>query len=206
MFEATPGYLETIGAHVIEGRLPAADAFAASRSVIINESAARKFPEGGAIGRELRRAIAPEGPFVVAAVIRDLRHGGPLDRRGLGRPQMFFPLEPSDDDLNAPMMAVVRPAGARRRLGAELRDIAQSIGPPVLVERLRLRARILRRSRRDAAPADGVARFAGRPRPGARARRGVRHDRLCGHEAHAGDRREDGVRREPRASGSHDVA
>jgi predicted permease len=137
MFAATPGYLETIGASVIEGKLPAADAASASRSVVINESAARKFPSGSAIGRELRRAVAPEGPFVVAAVIRDLRHGGPLDIRGIGQPQMFFPLEPSDADLNAPIMAIVRPSSRAPSLGAELRDIAQSIGPPVLVERIR---------------------------------------------------------------------
>ena len=50
---------------------------------------------------------------------------------------MFFPLEPVDADLNAPIMAVVRPSGRAPSLGAELRDIAQSIGPPVLVERIR---------------------------------------------------------------------
>jgi putative ABC transport system permease protein len=34
-------------------------------------------------------------------------------------------------------MAVVRPSGRAPSLGAELRDLAQSIGPPVLVERIR---------------------------------------------------------------------
>ena len=135
VFEASPGYLETIGAHVTEGRLPVADAEPASRSVVINESAARKlFPPGGAIGREVVRG---SGRFTISAVIGDLRHGGPLDQRGIGQLQMFFPLEPSDDDLNAPVMVAVRPAGRTSSMGAELRNIAQSIGPNVLVERVR---------------------------------------------------------------------
>lgn len=136
VFEATPGYLETIGASVIEGRLPGADA--SLRSVVINESAARKmFSQGGASGRELAPRGQEDQRFTVAAVIRDLRHNGPLELRSIGQAQVFFPLEPSDTDLNAPIMAVVRPSGRALTLGTELRDIAQSIGPPVLVERIR---------------------------------------------------------------------
>ncbi len=136
IFEASPGYLDTIGAHVTEGRLNAADAAAASRSVVINESAARTlFPPRGAIGREV---VRPSGSFTISAVIGDLRHGGPLDQRGIGQLQMFFPLEPSDDDLNAPVMVAVRPAGRSASMATELRSIAQSIGPRVLVERVRL--------------------------------------------------------------------
>ena len=136
VFEATPGYFETLGAHVVAGRLPGeADADA---SVVINESAARKlFPDGGAIGRELSRAGAPEKRLTVAAVIRDLRHRGPLDPRALGELQVFFPLEPGEFDLNSAMMAVVRPSRRTPSMGAELRELAQSIGPRVLVERIR---------------------------------------------------------------------
>lgn len=135
VFEATPGYLEAIGARVVEGRLPAADSV--QPSVVINESAARKmFPQGGATGRELLRR-GGERRFTVTAVIRDLRHGGPLDRRNLGLPQVFFPLEPSEFDLNAAMMVVARPSRGASTIAGELRDAAQSIGPPVLVERIR---------------------------------------------------------------------
>ncbi len=135
VFEATPGYLETIGARLVEGQLPAADS--APASVVINESAARKlFPQGGAVGREVSRR-GEERRFPVAAVIRDLRHGGPLDRRSLGLPQVFFPLDPNELELNAPMMVVARPSRRASAIADELRVVAMSIGPRVLVERIR---------------------------------------------------------------------
>ena len=135
VFEATPGYFETIGARLVEGRLPAVDS--TRPSVVINESAARKmFPQGGAVGRELLRR-GGERRFTVAAVIRDLRHGGPLDQRHGGLPQVFFPPESSDLELNAPMMVVARPSRRASTIAGELRDAAQSVGPRVLVERIR---------------------------------------------------------------------
>ena len=135
VFEATPGYFETIGAAVREGTLPS---IGNSQSVVINESAARAmFPGTSAVGRELVRAGHPERNWPIAAVIRDLRHGGPLDTRGLGASQVFFPLEASEFDLNAAMMVVVRPVGSSAGLGDHLREAATSLGPRVLVERIR---------------------------------------------------------------------
>jgi putative ABC transport system permease protein len=137
MFEVTPGYFETIGAVLREGTLPAAGD-AQSRGVVINRSAAKAyFPSGPVVGREFVRAGQPDRPWVVRGVIDDLRHGGPLNARSLGHPQAFFPLESSEFDLNAPMMVVVRPSGRSAGLGEQLRDVATSVGPRVLVERIR---------------------------------------------------------------------
>ena len=74
-------------------------------------------------------------PWTVVGIIQDLRHGGPLSTRE--EPQVFFPLQVSEYDLNTAMMVVMRPSGSSRGLSDELRRVAQGVGPRVLVERIR---------------------------------------------------------------------
>jgi len=139
MFEVTPGYFETIGATLREGRWPA-DADRASRlcAVVINQSAARAmFPERSPIGQSLAPRAQPNRPCAVVGVVADLQHGGPLEVRDRGRAQVFFPLDPDEHSLTDAMMVVARPSGDTRGLGDRLRQTAQSIGPRVLVERIR---------------------------------------------------------------------
>jgi putative ABC transport system permease protein len=139
VFDATPGYFEAIGAPLRAGRLPTdADDASGFRWAVINESAARTlFPDGPAVNREFARTGRDTRPWTVLGVIADLRHGGPLDTRNRNRPQVFYPLEPTVDDLNQAMMAVIRWSGDVPGLADELRRGAQSIGPRVLVERIR---------------------------------------------------------------------
>ena len=139
VFDVMPGYFETIGATLRGGRLlTAADYASGFRGVVINESAARElFPDGLAVGRELTRSGSEAQPWTVLGVIADLRHGGPLDTRNQNQPQVFFPFEPTENDLNQAMMIVVRPSDDLPVLADELRRVAQSIGPRVLVERIR---------------------------------------------------------------------
>lgn len=139
MFEVTPGYFETIGATLREGRWPA-DGDRASRpcAVVINQSGARAmFPERSPIGQSLAPRAQPYRPCAVVGVVADLRHGGPLEVRDRGRPQVFFPLDPDEHSVTDAMMVVARPSGDTRGLGDRLRHTAQSIGPRVLVERIR---------------------------------------------------------------------
>ena len=106
---------------------------------MINESAARQlFPDGPAVGRPIARAAGSDrDPWTVLGVIGDLRHGGPLAFRSEHFPDVFFPLEPTEFDLNNAMMVVVRPTGRVPDLGDRLRQAAQSAGPRVLIERIR---------------------------------------------------------------------
>jgi predicted permease len=140
VFDMTPGYLETIGATLRDGRLPTdADYASGFRAVVLNESAARAiFPDGPAVGRELTRAGEDQRPWTVVGVISDLRHGGPLanltEMRAL---QVFFPLSPTDDDLNQAMTIVVRISGDVPAIGERLRQAALAVGPRVLVEQIR---------------------------------------------------------------------
>jgi predicted permease len=132
--EVLPGYFETIGATLRDGRLPSdADYRSGGRAVVINDYAARTlFPGGTAVGRELVRAGTS---WTVVGVIADLRHGGPLGRRSTGQSQLFFPLNPTESGLNTAMTVVIRPSG--EVTGDRLRQAAQSIGPRVLVEEIR---------------------------------------------------------------------
>lgn len=133
-----PGYFETIGARVKAGRLPVeADSAAGAFGAVINESAARgMFPDGPAVGQQFSQGSA-QTPWTVLAVIADLRHGGPLDRRGPNFPQVFLPLRPESVALDQSMMVVLRPVNGAPVLGERLRQTAQSVGPRVLVERIR---------------------------------------------------------------------
>lgn len=140
VFDITPGYLETLGVTLQEGRLPTeADYTSGLRGVVLNESAARAvFPEGRAVGRDLIRAGSDTRPWIVLGVIRDVRHGGPLAEgaamRGL---HVFFPLAPDASDLTHSMTVVVRPSGSVPLAGERLRHAATSVGPRVLVEHIR---------------------------------------------------------------------
>jgi putative ABC transport system permease protein len=140
MFEVMPGYFETIGARLRQGRLPTeADYASGVRGTVINESAARAFfPGGQVVGRTFTGPGRDTRPWTVFGVITDLRHRGPLDTRLLNQPQVFFPFEPSEFfDRNEAMTVVMRSSGSVPELAGQLRRMAQSIGPRVLVEGIR---------------------------------------------------------------------
>lgn len=140
VFGALPGYFGTIDVALRAGRLPTdADLASGLRCAVINEAAARAlFPDGRAVGRRVSPAASddPES-WTVLGVIGDLRHGGPLGHRSENYPQVFLPLEPTEFDLDQAMMVVLRPSDRARDLGNRLREAARSIGPRVLVERIR---------------------------------------------------------------------
>jgi hypothetical protein len=133
---ATAIYFETIGATLRAGRLPTdADDASGFRGAVINESAAHAlFQDGPAVGRQFTRTGRDTRPWTVLGVDADLRHGGPLDTRNRNSPQVFYRLDPTEDDQNQAMMVVMRTHGEVPGLAEQLRRVAQSIGPRVLVE------------------------------------------------------------------------
>jgi len=140
VFGMTPGYLETIGATLRVGRFPTDAEYASGfRGVVVNESAAGAlFPDRPAVGGQITPAGDDTEPWTVMGVIADLRHGGPLaDVSGMRGLQVFFPLTPTEFDLNAAMTVVVRPSSRAPGLAQRLRQTAQDVDPRVLVERIR---------------------------------------------------------------------
>jgi putative ABC transport system permease protein len=135
VFEITPGYLEAIGATLKSGSLPADADYASGRAgVVVNETAAKALFDGPAVGREVTRA-GVNTSWLVVAVIRDLRHDGPLSSKAAA--QVFFPMTVDETDVSRQMMVVMRQSGARADLPDVLRHTAQGIGTRVLVERIR---------------------------------------------------------------------
>ena len=140
IFEVLPGYFETIGATLESGRLLTdADLASGMPVAIISDTAARKWFNGSAVGREFIRAGSDKTPWTVIGVIDDLRHGGPLrlTTRADQNAQVFFPLSISEYDINTAMTIVMRPSGSVRGLPDQLRRVAQGLGPRVLIERIR---------------------------------------------------------------------
>jgi putative ABC transport system permease protein len=138
-FRVMPGYFETIGASLRDGRWPTdADWASGYRGVVINESAVRSlFPEGGAVGREVRSAGTAGQSYTVIGVVGDLRHGGPLARVREDASQVFFPLEVTEFDLTRAMTIVMKVTGSGTDLPSALRRVATDVGPRALVERIR---------------------------------------------------------------------
>ena len=137
--EATPGYLDTIGARLREGRLPTdRDYESRTRAIVLDALAARVlFPDRPAVGNVVVRAGRDTQPWTVVGVIDTLRHGGPLDTVSQKQPQVFFPLEPTESDLGQPMIVVIRTPQRAALLAEQLREAATSLGPRVMVERIR---------------------------------------------------------------------
>jgi ABC-type antimicrobial peptide transport system permease subunit len=112
-----------------------ADGPAGQRGVVVSEIAARTIFSGQAVGRQIIRAYPNKTPWTVIGVVKDLQQGGPLSTRQ--EPEFFFPLEITQYDMNTAMSVVMRPSDSISGLSERLRQLAQGVGPRVLVERIR---------------------------------------------------------------------
>ena len=141
IFGTLPGYFEAMAVRLQAGRLPTdADDASGFRGAVVTESAARAlFPDGQAVGRQVSRANRNNpAAWTVIGVIADLRHGGPLDSRGANFPGVFLPFDPTVEDLRSARSTMVVVRRSRVAVtGEQLRQAAQSVGPRVLVERIR---------------------------------------------------------------------
>ena len=89
-----PGYFDTVGQRVVQGRaFTAADVGATPTPYVLGESAAaRYFPDGGAVGGLFK--IEGEEWHPVIGVVNDIWSTGSTD--GPGYPQMYLPRDPGD--------------------------------------------------------------------------------------------------------------
>ena len=178
VFQVLPGYFETIGASLRQGRLPTdADYASGFSGVVISESAAQAlFPEGSPLGRQL--IWQPGRPWTVIGVIADLRHRGPLLVTPRP-PEVFFPLEPTrseSDDGDDVRHSNGWPDGWARRSPAAGGTGDRTARP---CRRDSNRRRPVRRARHHPAPAGGPAQSAWSPWPHDGPGRRLRDDRLC---------------------------
>ena len=133
----TPGYFETLGIPVRLGELPTFADGKARRVVVLNETAAEHlFPGESALGRlvPFESFSADEvRPFEVVAVVSDTLQDG---ARAPKRANVYTLYEGTEEFGQTPLVVFVRPHGTVRGLAARLRTAAESIGPPVVIERV----------------------------------------------------------------------
>jgi len=131
MRQVLPGYFEAMGLPVKRGRLPTeSDRTGAEHVVLINEEAARLFfPDGSPVGRFLQ--TMGELPRRIIGVVGNVRHSGP---RSAPRPEAYVLYGQAAPH---PLRIVLRPRPSALLSGDRLRQMAQAVGPKVLVGRIR---------------------------------------------------------------------
>jgi putative ABC transport system permease protein len=138
VYRVSSGYFTTIGARLVAGQWPdAREAGALARPVVINETAARLlFPDESPVGRTVMPSGRDAEPHTIAGVIADVRNGGFSGSRTVSAGHVYFPFTIAEDDLTTAMTLTVRAPDPTAELGNQLRQIAQSLGPPALVDRI----------------------------------------------------------------------
>jgi predicted permease len=126
-----PGYFESMDLAPIEGRLITEADRMGRPVVVINQRAAEQlFPDGTAVGRPLEpEAGSPE----VVGVVPNWMQDGALSPV---RANVYFPYRGDEDVSRTPLALLVKPRDGASDLAARLRDVARSIGPPAVVDRI----------------------------------------------------------------------
>jgi predicted lysophospholipase L1 biosynthesis ABC-type transport system permease subunit len=129
--QVLPGYFQAMGQSPRSGRLIADDDFANRRPVVVLSEASQRllFADETAVGRQLE--IGRE-PHQVVGIVADVRQLGPRVPAG---PTIYIPYRPTA--TSAPLTVVLRARGQTPPAAADLRRVAQSVGPRVVVERVR---------------------------------------------------------------------
>jgi len=135
-----PGYLETMGIPVLEGRgFQPADGH--DTSVLINETMARRFfTKGSPIGRRLRCCGPPDRVpwFTIIGVVKDVKQGGIENKTGT---ELYFDIDQLPEKLPAmmpfTMNVVMRTSLPPSSLAATIQRTVASLDPTIPVIRLR---------------------------------------------------------------------
>jgi len=135
----TPGFFETLGIPVRNGRMPTdADRVSGRRVVVVNETTARQlFGDYPALGRiiSFKSYDADDvRPFEIVAVVADTLPNGARSPR---RANVYTLFEGTEEVATAPFVVYVRPRGNAAGLGDRLRATAVSLGMPVVVDSIR---------------------------------------------------------------------
>lgn len=116
-----PGYLEAIGAHVVEGRtIAASDRLGAPKAAVITETTARLlFPDGRALGRTL-----PFNKLNVVGIIKDIRQ---RELEAAPSPSMY--VAAAQSGLQNRMALTIRTTDNPDALMAGVRRVLRQIDP-----------------------------------------------------------------------------
>jgi predicted permease len=125
MYTASPDYFDAISIPILRGRrFRDADTLDAPRVAIVNETMARRFWDGDAIGQRFRTG-ADEPPIEVVGVARDSRYRSPGE---LPQPHVYLPFAQSDGQS---FTLIVGTSGDPRRLLPVLRRELERLPTPL---------------------------------------------------------------------------
>jgi predicted permease len=124
----TPGYLSTIGARTIEGRLiDARDVAGAPLAVVINETMKRRYwPDTSALGHQLRFGAANTPLFTIVGVVKDIRERG---YELAMKPAVYLSFAQTPSTWALPEYLLARTRGEPRKLVEPLRRIVAAADP-----------------------------------------------------------------------------
>ena len=130
--QVLPGYFEAIGVPVKRGRPPTeSDRTSAEHVLLINEEAARLFfPDGSPVGQLLQ--MIDEVPRRIIGVVGNVRHSGPRSTVKAEAYELY-----GQTARPHPLRIGRRPRSSAVLAGDRLRQMAQGVGPKVLVGRIR---------------------------------------------------------------------
>ena len=136
-----PGYLEAMGVRPIAGQLLEDAHRTTADVVVINATAAQRYYGGNAVGHTLTMGDKPPRQMRIAGVVPDLRYRGP---QGPVRPELYMLPDPIAARGRPMTLAMVMRLRDGQSLPIErLKQIAESVGPRVLVGRVRPAAELL---------------------------------------------------------------
>jgi predicted permease len=126
----TPGYLETLGAMVVEGRLlDERDGGEAPRAVVINETLKNIFfPETSPLGHRLQFSNRDRPYHTIVGVVKDIRERGYLADE---KPGVYLSIAQAPESWAIPDYLVVRaaPGVDPASLAADARRVVASVDP-----------------------------------------------------------------------------
>ena len=130
-----PGYFEAMGVHAVAGRLLEDADLATGEAVVVNASASQRYFGGSAIRHTVRTNDNNRIQWRIVGVVPNMRHGGP--ERDV-EPEMYvLPDSDTTRPWSTTLALVMRLRGRESLPLAQLKQIAEGVGPRVLVGRAR---------------------------------------------------------------------
>jgi predicted permease len=126
----SPGYMETLGMTLIEGRTIQEQDTGNELVAVINQTMARRyFPQGSAVGRtmEISTAALAGRPIQIVGVVRDAKYN---DVRAETKPMFFRPIQQFPGRIRAIEVRTSAPASA---VIASIRQVLLEVGQDLMV-------------------------------------------------------------------------
>jgi len=136
-----PGYLEAMGVRALAGRLLENADLVSGEAVVVNVTVSERYFGSAPIGHTLRVGDKNPREWRIVGVVPNIRHSGP---EGRVEPQMYVLPDPHVSGPFSMTLAMVMRLRGRESVPLDrLKQIAEAVGPRVLVGRARPAAAVL---------------------------------------------------------------